>query len=157
MSKELEDKIKNMDTLTQSQIDRMNKNIEIQDNLFIFLGNQIEKVTNENSLKRQLLEDIKGRMNREGFDSIPWMVILKLLEIYSKEENEIAITILNMIKEVQIKNSENDSVDKIIETIQKEKGDGIGDMSKEDMQRFKSLFEFMNSVKDSEFNENEKK
>jgi len=146
---ELLNKLQGMDALTKSQVDRMNKSIEIQDNLFSFLGSQIDKVKSESSMKAQLLESINDRIEDEGFENIQWAVILKLLEIYSKEENTIAITLLNMIKDVQLKNSENDSIDKLAEAMKKG-GGGEGDMSKEELQEFKGLYDFFKKVKDSE-------
>ncbi len=152
-NKELVNKLNDMDILSKSQIDRMNQNMEIQENLFGFLSSQITKIANENSMKNKLLEDIQSRMEEEGFDTIPWAVVLKLLEIFSKEENEIAITLLNMIKEIQIKNSENDVMDKIAELLKNENSPEFGDLSKEEMNEFKELLSFLKNVKDSELPE----
>jgi len=145
---ELLNKLGDMDSLTKSQIDRMEKSIKIQDNLFSFLDSQIHKVVSENSMKAQLLESINNRIEEEGFGEIQWAVILKLLEIYSKEENTIAISLLNMIKDVQVKNSENDVLDKLADSLKKGKDEG--DLSKEELQEFKGLYDFFKKVKDSE-------
>lgn len=151
MSKDLTNKINNMDKLSQSQLDRLNMNLKVQDNLFSFLDSQIQKVISENSIKHQLLTDIKQRIEEEGFNNIPWVVVIKLLEIYSKEENEISITLLNMIKDVQIKNLESNNIDTLIENMEKNTGDS--EFTKEDVKKFKNLHDFLKSVKDSELPE----
>ncbi len=77
-----------------------------------------------------------------------YLLLNYLLQPVDKEENTVALSLLNMIKDVQIKNSENDTMAELIKAM--EKGDGEGDISKEKMQEYKKFLSFMDKVKDSE-------
>ena len=155
MDKNLIDKINDVEILSQSQIDRMNSSNLAQKNLFEFLTAQVTKVDNQGKKKDDLIEEIQGRVKKEGFENIPWAVVLKLLEIYSANETNSAVPLVNLVKDVVVKQNEkeiaeiNARVSKNIGGNQKALPEG--DISKEMIADAKEGLETLKNFKDSDF------
>ncbi len=99
-NKDLIDKINNVEVLSESQYDRLNLNMKVQEDLVKFVGTQIEKVTAENSIKSIVLQKIKEKIEDED-EILSWPVLIKLIETLGRLDNEISTSLMKIISDSQ--------------------------------------------------------
>ena len=126
--------------------DRFELKDQVELNLLKFIDSQIEKVNNENSLKRDVLFELSQRVNNCE-DPINDLVLLKLLEILSKTDNDIALGIMDLMKTNNKGNSGIGEDHKPSEEEQSKESD----LTKEDVADVKDLLKTLEKVKKSEF------
>lgn len=96
----IENKIKNVTELTESQIDRANLQVQIQMDLIQFMRAQIDKVSAQNTVKAMALEAVKDRLieAKETGEQISWSVLINLISVTGKLDNEVALGLFDIIK-----------------------------------------------------------
>ena len=124
-------------------LDRLQLKDNIELDLLNFIKLQIAKVNNENSLKATVLKKLADRLsdNEEPMNDI---VLLKLLEILAKQDNEIALGIMDLMKN----NKKEESGDIPISESDKQTESSF---TKEDVAEVKDLLKTLEKVKKSEF------
>jgi hypothetical protein len=124
-------------------LDRLQLKNNIELDLLNFIKLQIAKVNNENSLKATVLKKLADRLsdNEEPMNDI---VLLKLLEILAKQDNEIALGIMDLMKN----NKKEESGDIPISESDKQTESSF---TKEDVAEVKDLLKTLEKVKKSEF------
>jgi len=123
-------------------LDRLQLKDNIELDLLNFIKLQIAKVNNENSLKASVLQKLADRLgdNEEPMNDI---VLLKLLEILAKQDNEIALGIMDLMKN----NKKEESSDIPPESDKQTESS----FTKEDVAEVKDLLKTLEKVKKSEF------
>ena len=124
-------------------LDRLQLKDNIELDLLNFIKLQIAKVNNENSLKATVLKKLADRLgdNEEPMNDI---VLLKLLEILAKQDNEIALGIMDLMKN----NKKEEGSDIPIPESDKQTESSF---TKEDVAEVKDLLKTLEKVKKSEF------
>jgi len=132
-------------TTNNLMTDRLQLKDDVEFNLLEFVNLQIQKVNNESSLKKSVLEKISERLNDDE-EPVNDLVLLKLLEILAKQDNEIALGIMDLLKN-------NKSVDKTPEDY-----NGLppvdtqdSQLTKENVNEVKELLKTLEQIKKSEF------
>lgn len=93
-------KINDIEQITNSQKDRFNSQVLIQEELFNFLINQMKVENAEKDLKNSLLNEFKEKLeNKDDDEKFPLTNAqkIKLVEILFKRENEKNANILNNV------------------------------------------------------------
>lgn len=93
-------KINDIEQITNSQKDRFNSQVLIQEELFNFLINQMKVENAEKDLKNSLLNEFKEKLeNKDDDEEFPLTNAqkIKLVEILFKRENEKNANILNNV------------------------------------------------------------
>lgn len=93
-------KINDIEQITDSQKDRFNSQVLIQEELFNFLINQMKVENAEKDLKNSLLNEFKEKLeNKDDDEEFPLTNAqkIKLVEILFKRENEKNANILNNV------------------------------------------------------------
>ena len=98
----LERKINDVDVLTQSQTDRLNLATQVQENLIRFVNAQIDKISSKDSLLSTALQ-VAGDKLQQDIDegALRWDVLLKIIELSSKSQNEISLGLMKIISDSQ--------------------------------------------------------
>jgi hypothetical protein len=89
---------KDIDNLTQSQIDKILKQDEAWINLIDFLQNQIKRLTEEDDLKILVYNEIINRIQDEEVP-ISTKQLIELLKLLKETDNNAASGILSVLKE----------------------------------------------------------
>jgi hypothetical protein len=142
----IENKINNITTLTPSQVDRVEMQLRVEENLLKFLNSQIKKVSEKNTLHAKTLELLMQKLENEN-EMVSYPVLLKILEISSKTDNEISLGLLSLLQANQkaipqppLKPEDNDKLQ-----------EKLPEVSNADMTIMKDFLNLMKEVKDSEF------
>lgn len=93
-------KINEVDELTQSQKNRLDLQIQIQNDLIEFMRVQIDQVTNQQSLKALVLLEIQEKMQRckDNNEEISWNVLTQLLKVAGDSDSSITLGLFDIIK-----------------------------------------------------------
>ena len=137
-----------MNDLTKSDSlleDRFKLKDQVDLNLLQFINLQIEKVNNETDLKKDVLVKISERLTDED-DPVNDLVLLKLLEILAKQDNDIALGIMDLMKS-NSKGTNEPNIPPIDPNVIPRDSD----LTKEDVSEVKDLLKTLERVKKSEF------
>jgi hypothetical protein len=93
----IEDKINNITTPSQSQLDREAIKQKAFGNLMGFLNSYVTRSAQKTSL-RDKVEDMLNSKLDEDREDIPYGVLIKILEVLSKSEVDTALPILKIIE-----------------------------------------------------------
>ena len=124
-------------------LDRVELKEKVELDLLRFIKLQIDKVNNETSLKTEVLDKLKDRLN-DNEDPMNDVVLLKLLEILAKQDNEIALGIMDLMKS----NKESKQTDNPIQPNEEIKQ---SDLTKNDVSEIKDILKTLDRIKKSEF------
>jgi hypothetical protein len=126
--------------------DRLLLKQSVDNELLKFIKLQLDKTTNENSLKVSVLNKIQERLNNNE-TPIDDVNLIRLLEALAKQDNEIVLGFMNIIKakvDASAKSGEEAN-------IQFNFGEEKSSFSKEDVHIIKDLLQTLDKVKKSEF------
>lgn len=148
MTKEKEEsvleKVKNMKSLNDVDKVKLNLQAMIQGDLVGFLRSQMAKVSAGSDLKNKVIEEIHNKLNDEEAN-IPLGSLITLLDIVGDQDNQIAIGILNILKESQ---------KVVINNLPAQDGGKASEISADQMEQAKklfNLFEMVGKMKESEY------
>lgn len=157
MSKDIINKLDQIEDLTDSQKDRLNVKEQATTNLLAFLNNFITTIATKNDLNDKIdlliLEKIQKEIEIEGVEGVSWGVLLKLKELVNKQHVESATPILKIIENAvkqpesplnPSKNFDNESTDESAKITQN------------DYKAAKKILKFIEGLSNTEFNEKEK-
>lgn len=132
-----EDLINNILDKSDSQKDRENLGNTKSHNLVNFLNSQIEKSTAKNDLRNDVIEKLKKKVSDKD-DQIPTIVLIRLLEILEKADNDLTLGIFNSMEKA--------ALFKIL-TGEKESGKNSSlDFNKEDVDKVKKLLNYISQL-----------
>jgi len=140
-----------LETTNNLMTDRLNFQKDVEYDLLKFIKLQIEKVNNETDVKKSVLKKIQDRLENDE-DPINDLVLVKLLEILAKQDNEIALGIMGLIKtNKEEKNTNPNPVSNDPDSNFKD-----SDLTKEDVSNIKNVLELLRKREDiqkSEYSE----
>ena len=137
MEKNKEDIINNVLHESESQKDREEIETTKSLNLVNFINSQIEKSNAKNDLRDNVISKLKQRVSSNE-DELPAIVLIRLLEILEKSDNDLTLGMINIMKDA--------SLIKAL-TGEKESGkDTAMDINKEDVDKVKKLLNYINKL-----------
>jgi hypothetical protein len=149
----LENKINNITTLTSSQADRLELQLQVQENLIKFINAQIQSVSEQKSLYSVAIQAAKDKLQQDIDDEVlSWPVILKIIDSVGKLTNEKIIGLFDIVKSNNQKNNNDKTINPTDNTPQEK----LPEISNEQMTVMKDFLDMMKSVKNSEFSKKEK-
>ena len=129
---------------SDSQKDRNNLETTKSLNLINFLNSQIEKSNAKNSLRDDVIGKLKKKVSDKD-DEIPTIVLIRLLEILEKADNDLTLGILSSMKEAAI-----------LKKLTGEKEDSIKkdslEFNKDDIDKVKKVLSYLNKLEVTEGN-----
>ncbi len=144
-------KINDITSLTDSQVDREKVKQEAFKNLMGFLNGYIQKTTSKQGLKLKIEELLLDKIEKEGED-LPYGVLIKLLEVLSKNEVDTAIPILKIIENATrqpessiLPNNDNSKME-----------DASSKVTSDDYKKIKKLLDAISQLEKAEFPEGKK-
>ena len=149
----LERKINDVDVLTQSQTDRLNLATQVQENLIRFVNAQIEKISSKDSLLSLALQTAGDKLQQDIEDgTLGWPALLKVIEISSKNQNDITLGLFDIIK-----GSQKTIVEKQTSDQSKQLQEKVPEISNENYAKIKQFVDLFQKVRTSEFSQKEDK
>lgn len=149
----LENKINNITSLTSSQADRLELQLQVQENLIKFIDAQIQSVSEQKSLYSVAIQAAKDKLQQDIENGIlSWPVILKLIESTGKLTNEKVLGLFDIVKS----NNQKNNTDKPANPTENPPQEKQPEISNEQMTIMKDFLDMMKSVKNSEFSKKEK-
>jgi len=141
------------DKVTDSQLARLNTQIDIKNNLLGFINTTIIHLEDKDSVKNKILSLMKTKIENSHEDEITLAVLAQTYGILSKCDNELAIGLFDLIKSAKKHLLDPPRDD--------ERGNGNNNnndngLNKEDMGEIKEMYDFMRQAKKNEFTEGEK-
>lgn len=145
-------KINNVDKLTQSQTDRLNLQLQVENDLIKFIQIQIKQVTEHDSLYALALKAATDKLQEEMESGLlNWGALLKIIETLGKNKNEVSLGLMDIIKGNQKMIIEHNTN---FDEKQAEK-ENLPSVSNEEYSKMKKFIEIFDNVKKSEFSKNE--
>jgi len=149
----LERKINDVDVLTQSQTDRLNLATQVQENLIRFVNAQIDKISSKDSLLSLALQAAGDKLQQDIEDgTLSWPALLKVIEISSKNQNDITLGLFDIIK-----GSQKTIVEKQTSDQPKQPQEKVPEISNENYAKIKQFVDLFQKVRTSEFSQKEDK
>ena len=143
MKNNIENVIDNTLQESDSQKDRGSLENTKSLNLINFLNNQIEKSTAKNKLRDDVISKLKNKISNKN-DEVPTLVLIRLLEILERADNDLTLGILSSMKEAAL--------------LKKLTGEGVGGSEKkeslefnaEELDKFKKILSYIENVDTAE-------
>ena len=138
--------MKDLNKVDSILVDRLNFKKSVEDDLLKFIKLQVTKDSLESSVKVVALQELLDRCENKE-EKISDLVLLKLIEILSKKENDLALGIMALMKNEKEKGNDN-TVDNP-GVIPKD-----SDLTKDDVANIKGLLDLLRKkeeIKKSEY------
>ena len=153
MEKDIISKIDSITNLTESQVDRSKVGELARDNLFRFLNGYMAKTSSKNDLKVKIEKLLLDKIEIEGED-LPYGVLIKLLEVLTKNEVEAATPILKIIENAT---KQPESPLNPHRSCNEDENDESSKITTDEYKSVKKLIKFIDDLEKTEFPEKEKK
>lgn len=144
MKRNKEDIVDSVLEKSESQEDRESLEVSKSLNLVKFLNTQVEKSNAKDTLRAELIDDLRKDLQNKD-EKLPALVKIRLLEVLEKSGNDFTLGVLASMRDASF----------IKAMTEKGKLDGSGDdksyeINKDDMDKFKKLAKYMDMIDTTE-------
>jgi hypothetical protein len=106
-------------------------------NLVNFINSQIEKANAKNNLRDDVISKLKAKVSNNE-DELPAIVLIRLLEILEKSDNDLTLGMVNIMKDASL-------IKALVGEKDNEKDNSM-DINKEDVDKIKKIANYLDKL-----------